>query len=70
MNGPPRSPNLTPLNYYLWGYMKTLEKHKTRVCDENLQKQPSYNQWATHRILDSVNLMERTFWTIYVIVNL
>ena len=27
---PPRSPNLTPLDYYLWGHMKTLV-YETKV---------------------------------------
>ena len=49
---PPRSPDLTPLDYYLWGHMKTLV-YETRSIQEQhcaiifLQRQNTYATFLT-----------------------
>ena len=42
---PPRSPDLTPLDFYVWGYMKS-EVYKTVVRDEN---------YLRNRIIEAAN---------------
>jgi len=59
---PPRSPDLTPLDYYLWGHMKTLVcetkvdsraalHHHVFAAAENTRNNPDNNAYATQSLL-------------------
>ena len=52
-NGPPRSPDLTPLDFFMWGYLKqqvyaappqTLQDLKRRITDACANVSPSMLQ--------------------------
>ena len=61
---PPRSPDLTPLDYYLWGHTKTLvyetkSIHKQHCAIIFLQQQ---NTYAT--ILTTLHLLFSLYWCV------
>jgi hypothetical protein len=55
-NWPPRSPNLNPLDYYVWGYMKAM------VYAHKLNKREKLLQWtlSSARSIDSAAVLRKS----------